>query len=101
MILCIKSTQIRFLCPTLEFLLFSGCGENITSFGGGGLLKSPDYPEKYKSYTYCQWIIKASNRNNKILVGFDCFHLESKDEGKGKHLKNNFDFLLSKTTSVV
>lgn len=66
-----------------EFLngrLQSKCGANITSFGEGGLIKSPDYPEKYKSYTFCQWMIKASNRMNKILIDLDFFHLEGKEK---------------------
>ncbi|XP_063403810.1 cubilin-like isoform X2 [Mytilus trossulus] len=60
------------------------CGENITSFGGGGLIKSPGSPEKYKSYSFCQWIIKASHRKNNILVIFEDFHVEGKEqEGAG------------------
>lgn len=65
-----------------EYDYFSECGENITSFGGGGLIKSPGSPEKYKSYSFCQWIIKASHRKNNILVIFEDFHVE----GKGDHI---------------
>ncbi|KAK3098908.1 hypothetical protein FSP39_024226 [Pinctada imbricata] len=55
------------------------CGtKSISSPGSGDIIRSPGYPEKYKSFSYCNWTIKASRPNNKILLQIFYFHTEGK-----------------------
>ncbi|KAL3884105.1 hypothetical protein ACJMK2_030327, partial [Sinanodonta woodiana] len=56
--------------------LTPGCSQHIRSTGAGGVIKSPQYPNKYRHYTYCEWDIEASKRDNKILIQIDVFKLE-------------------------
>ncbi|KAL5009763.1 hypothetical protein ScPMuIL_012068, partial [Solemya velum] len=58
--------------------LKTDCGQLINSATGenGGIIKSPNFPEKYGSYTFCEWTIKASKSQNRILLQFDTFVTE-------------------------
>ena len=60
------------------FFIISDCGKSIHSDGSGGLIKSPHYPQKYKSKTFCEWNIYASKKENKILLQLESFKIEGK-----------------------
>ena len=59
-------------------VVFLDCGKTIHSDGSGGLIKSPHYPQKYKSKTFCEWRIIASKQENKILIQLESFKMEGK-----------------------
>lgn len=62
-----------------------GCVQTIRSDGKGGVLKSPKFPHKYESRTYCEWEIIASKPDNKILIQLETFKIEGKmpiDDGE-------------------
>ena len=61
-----------------SFFIISDCGKSIHSDGSGGLIKSPHYPQKYKSKTFCEWNIYASKKENKILLQLESFKIEGK-----------------------
>ncbi|XP_052810880.1 cubilin-like isoform X1 [Mya arenaria] len=52
------------------------CVHTIHSDGKGGVLKSPRFPLKYESRTYCEWKIIASKPQNKILIQLETFKTE-------------------------
>lgn len=54
----------------------SGCIQTVISDGTGGVLKSPRFPMKYESRTYCEWQIIASKKENKILIQLETFKIE-------------------------
>ncbi|KAH3730549.1 cubilin-like isoform X2 [Dreissena polymorpha] len=60
-----------------------GCGNLIRSDGKGGVLKSPRFPLKYESRTYCEWKIVASKPHNKILIQLETFKTEGDMKTKG------------------
>ena len=68
-------TGIDILC---DIHLILDCGKIIHSDGSGGLIKSPHYPQKYKSKTFCEWKIIASKQENKILIQLESFKMEGK-----------------------
>ncbi|KAJ8314503.1 hypothetical protein KUTeg_006653 [Tegillarca granosa] len=74
--------------PKHDRKLKTYCDEMIYSDGTGGLITSPGYPEKYKSYSVCNWTIKASKRTNQILVQFYLFHTEGKLDATGMGCQN-------------
>ena len=62
-----------------------GCVQTIRSDGTGGVIKSPRFPLKYDSRTYCEWEIIASRPENKILIQLETFKIEGKmfmDDGE-------------------
>ena len=67
------------------------CGKTIQSDGTGGLIKSPHYPQKYKSKTFCEWTIYASKRENKILIQLESFKIEGEmppdKDDKGNYIQ--------------
>ncbi|XP_067675721.1 dorsal-ventral patterning tolloid-like protein 1 isoform X1 [Haliotis asinina] len=68
--------KARYYFQTKEEI-YGKCGEHvINSQGSGGIIKSPDYPRKYKSRTFCQWTVRASKPTNKILIETATFQLE-------------------------
>lgn len=75
-----KDSSYQGFKARYEFLtnaqLHTACGKTIQSDGTGGLIKSPHYPQKYKSKTYCEWTILASKRENKILIQLESFKIE-------------------------
>ncbi|GFS23771.1 cubilin [Elysia marginata] len=56
----------------------------INGKGSGGIIRSPNYPKKYPPLTQCEWIIKASTANHKILVQLSDINIEGKYGRKGK-----------------
>lgn len=56
--------------------LNTDCGGRVHSYGTGGIIVSPGFPEKYSSRTYCRWTIKASSPFNDILIYFFAFQTE-------------------------
>ncbi|CAG5135827.1 unnamed protein product, partial [Candidula unifasciata] len=48
----------------------------INARGSGGIIMSPNYPNKYPPLTRCEWIIHASNRDHRILVEVSDLNLE-------------------------
>lgn len=59
-----------------DFVSLTDCGGRVHSYGTGGIIVSPGFPEKYSSRTYCRWTIKASSPFNDILIYFFAFQTE-------------------------
>ena len=79
----ITSEIIRYIAEIdisfcVVFGLILDCGKIIHSDGSGGLIKSPHYPQKYKSKTFCEWKVIASKQENKILIQLESFKMEGK-----------------------
>ena len=56
-------------------LWFAECGANITS-GHGGVIMSPNYPDKYAVNASCEWYIYPTKPSNRILLEFADFKME-------------------------
>lgn len=66
-------------------LIILGCPQQNVGGGKGGIITSPRFPLKYESRTYCEWEIKASQPQNRILIQLETFKIEGKmarDDGK-------------------
>ena len=73
-----KINNLKRKISVKYFFIISDCGKSIHSDGNGGLIKSPHYPQKYKSKTFCEWNIYASKKENKILLQLESFKIEGK-----------------------
>lgn len=62
-------------CFGVNSSTFKGCFMNITS-GGGGIIKSPNYPRKYLINSTCEWNIQARYPQGRILLEFPVFSIE-------------------------
>ncbi|XP_059176514.1 cubilin-like isoform X2 [Physella acuta] len=61
-------SRANFSCSTYNSVIKGG--------GLGGTIISPNFPAKYTSLVWCEWIIQASRRENKILVEISDLNLE-------------------------
>ncbi|BFZ25253.1 hypothetical protein BsWGS_28292 [Bradybaena similaris] len=55
----------------------------IDARGSGGIIMSPSYPTKYPALTRCEWIVQASNSDNRILLEVSDLSLEGTFGGAG------------------
>ncbi|XP_064628217.1 cubilin-like isoform X3 [Lineus longissimus] len=55
--------------------IFKECGANITR-SHGGVITSPNYPQKYQINFSCEWWIYPTSPMNKILLQFEDFDME-------------------------
>ncbi|KAH9490912.1 hypothetical protein Btru_039781, partial [Bulinus truncatus] len=65
--------NITTSCPVIDS--FTG-GRVIGGGGKGGTIESPGFPAKYTKLSWCEWIIHASRKENKILVEIPELNLE-------------------------
>ncbi|XP_055889902.1 cubilin-like isoform X3 [Biomphalaria glabrata] len=65
--------NISASCPELD----SYSGDRVIYSGGkGGTIESPGFPSKYSKLSWCDWVIRASRIENKILVEIAELNLE-------------------------